>query len=219
MNKNEYYVINLKRRLDRFELFKKNFPLDISKVNKFEAIDGKTLENIPKYFNGLLSGEVGCFLSHKLLWEKILKDKDSEYYVIFEDDAKFSKNFIEDFNNIFNEFIDFDTILYIGGRFTENYKMNRCIKVKNKIVKYDYNKKWVGHDCDRTTHSYIISKKCCELFLENFYQRTKDYHLNNFTFPAVDHYMMDILRLNRKEIYHTYPLLCHSESGSDSDIR
>ena len=214
MNNSNCYVINLKRRPDRFKLFKENYPLDISKINKFEAIDGKLLTSIPKNFKSLNVGEIGCFLSHKLLWEKTLKQKDSDYCIIFEDDAKFTDNFQESLNDIINTNIDFN-ILFIGGRFTTNYKMINCIKVTDKIVKYDYNKKWVAMDCDRTTHAYIISKKCCELLLNYFNIILK----TNHRFPPVDHYIMNVLRSNKKNIYHSYPLLCHCEMISDSDIR
>ena len=138
----------------------------------------------------------------------------SDYSIIFEDDAIFTENFQESFNDIINDTIDFN-ILFIGGRFTINYKMINCIKVTDKIVKYDYNKNWNELDCDRTTHAYIISKECCELLLNNFNKILK----TTQRFPPVDHFIMNILRLNKKNIYHSYPLLCHSELISDSDIR
>ena len=217
MNKTKFYVVNLKRRADRFESFKNNYPLDISKVNRLEAVDGKTLKHIPNYFRKLLPGEVGCFLSHKLLWEKLVQDKESEYYVIFEDDAIYSNNFVEDFNAAFNNFVEFDTILYIGGRSTKNFKMKRCIKVKHNIVKYDYKQKWDPMDCDRGAYGYIIHKNCCKLLLKCFSQLI---HNRKHTFPPVDHYILKVLRANRKEIYHTYPLICHAITNSDdSDIR
>lgn len=219
MIKVKIYVINLKRRSDRYESFCNKYPLDKSKLNKFEAFDGRYIKKIPNYFKSLVSGEVGCFLSHKALWEKLLNDKDVDYYIIFEDDAKFSKNFLENFNNLINEFTHFDSILYLGGRFTESYKMINCIKHTKNIVKYDYNKKWNAYDCERTTHSYIINKNCCNLFIKDFNRRIESYYIKSFSFPPVDHYMTHILRLNKKDIYHTYPLLCHSEIDSDSDIR
>ncbi len=86
-------------------------------------------------------------------------------------------------------------------------------------MKYDYNKKWNAYDCERTTHSYIINKNCCDLFIKDFNRRIESYYSKKFSFPPVDLYMTHILRLNKKDIYHTYPLLCHSEIDSDSDIR
>ena len=214
MNKGKYYVINLERRQDRFESFKKNCPLDIETINKFEAIDGKLLKNPPDNFRNLNKGEIGCFLSHKLLWEKTLEEKDSDYSIIFEDDAIFTENFIEKFNDIINTNINFN-ILFIGGSYVDNYKMTKSIRVRNNIVKYDYSKEWDGDDCNRTTHAYIINKKTCQLLLDTYYKLLE----TNIALGPVDHYIMYILRVNKKDIHHAFPLLCHSNLVGDSDIR
>lgn len=207
------YVINLKRRPDRLKLFKERCPLDASNIKVFEAVDGKALSSFPKNFCRLMVGEIGVWMSHKILWEETIKQTDSNYSVIFEDDAIFSKDFQTSFNDIINTDLDFN-IIYIGGRFTENYKMINCVPVTDKIVKYDYNKTWNRMDCDRTAHAYIISKKCCQLLLDNYNENLKTNHI----FRAVDAWMLDILIENKKEIHHSYPLLCHSP-GDDSDIR
>jgi len=217
------YVINLKRRRVRLESFLKRIPLDTSKVIKFEAVDGKYLPQIraciPTYFQGRLPGEVGCFLSHKRLWEKILQDEDCDYSMVFEDDVKFSTVFVEKFHHVLNDLngkiSEFDTILYIGGRFIEDFKMRNSTKVTDNIVKFDYGASWSSWDCDRTTHAYIISKRFCQLLLNEFHKRLQ---IPGFQFPPVDHYIMQILRLNKKEILHTYPLLCYSDLDSESDI-
>lgn len=194
MDKIKYYVINLKRRPDRFELFKKNYPLDITQIIRFDAIDGKLLDNIPEHFKNLKKSEVGCFLSHLLLWQKILKTSDSEYNVIFEDDPIFSENFYEEFKNLQTMNIDFN-ILYIGGRWIDNFKMKTCVKVNNKIVKYDYNKPWNPLDCDRCTFGYIITKKCCSILLEHFNKIINtDHNLPKNTFRPIDHFILDVLR-------------------------
>ena len=219
MVKTKIFVINLKKRPDRFKLFHKSCPIDISKINKFEAIDGITLKNTPYYFNNLKPGEIGCFLSHITLWKKLINEKNINYYVIFEDDTKFTNGFLEGLNHIFKNFNSFNTILYTGGRFTENYEMKNSINVINNIVKYDYNKKWNPYDCERTTHSYIISKKCCELFLKDFNERIKNDNIKKIFFPPIDIYMTFVLRINKKDIFHSYPLLCYSEIDSNSDIR
>tara|TARA_B100001142_G_scaffold317083_1_gene357611 strand:+ start:23951 stop:24229 length:279 start_codon:yes stop_codon:yes gene_type:complete len=85
--------------------------------------------------------------------------------------------------------------------------------VTDKIVKYDY-KIWDRWDCDRTTHAYIISKKGCQLLLDNY----NEYLKNNRKFRAVDGWMTDMYRQYKKEIHHSYPLLCHVPFISDSDI-
>ena len=61
MNKIKYYVINLKRRCDRLNSFKKNYPLDITQIITFDAIDGRGLNTKPEHFKNLNYGEIGCF--------------------------------------------------------------------------------------------------------------------------------------------------------------
>lgn len=212
-----WYVINLKRRPDRLKLFKERCPLDTSKIKVLRAFDGKTLTSFPHNFKGESAGVVGCFLSHVACWEETLKQKDSNYSVIFEDDAIFSKDFEKSFNDIINTDLDFN-IIYIGGRFEENYKMINSIHVTDKIVKYDYSREdnWNAWDCDRTTHAYIISKKGCQLLLDNYNECLK----NNRKLRCVDGWMIDIFyRKYRTEIHSSYPLLCHSPWVNDSDIR
>ena len=46
MIKVKIYVINLKRRSDRYESFCNKYPLDKSKLNKFEAFDGRNIKKI-----------------------------------------------------------------------------------------------------------------------------------------------------------------------------
>lgn len=209
-----WYVINLKRRPDRLKLFKEKCPLDTSKIKVLTACDGKTLTSYPNNFD-LQRGEIGCFISHVLCWEETLKQKNSDYSVIFEDDAIFSKDFEKNFNDIINTNLDFN-ILYIGGRFEQNYKMINCIHVTDKIVKTDDKKHWNGWDCDRTTCAYIISKKGCQLLLDNY----KDSLKNNIKISiGVDHWILDVLIKNKKDVHHSYPLLCHVPIISDSDIR
>jgi len=224
------YVINLERRKDRYDDFlKKCKKNNIKNIIRFNAFDKNNLKNkngkiisdviytkyqtnIFKNFRNLQFGEIGCFLSHICLWEKQLLN-NNEYIIIYEDDPIFCNNYENKFNNIINKIDKIDTILYLGGRFKANFRMKRCINVCDNIVKYDYNKEWNSSDCDRGTYSYIINKNCSKLLLEN---------LNNpkfFNIP-IDHYMMNVLKKYKKDIYHVNPLIIYSIVNSpDSDIR
>ena len=121
MQKSKIYVINLKERPNRLNSFLNNCPIDKSNINIFNAINGHKLLEMPNYFKNLLPGEVGCFLSHMSIWKKLINDVDVDNYIIFEDDAKFTEKFLEKFNNLINDIIEFEEIIYIGGRFTKNY--------------------------------------------------------------------------------------------------
>lgn len=210
----EKYVINLKKRPDRLAKFTKKCPL--KNVKTFNAINGKLLggELDSIYPNKLNKGEKGCFLSHINLWKKQIKE-DIEYFVIFEDDAIFCENFSEKFEKILNN-LEKSYITYIGGRFIPDFKMKteNCCKINDFLVKEELKgKKYDGWDCDRTTQAYIIHKDCAKLLLDNIANS------KIFRYRPVDHYILQVLRFYKKDIFSSYPLLCYSPLKGDSDIR
>lgn len=103
----EIYMINLKRRPERRlkqEASLKEHGIDCTFV---EAVDGKDLTEKTIVEKGLkflgkyehkydkrrmTIGEVGCFLSHYNIWEKIVKDNQQEV-LILEDDIEFDYDF------------------------------------------------------------------------------------------------------------------------------
>ena len=122
----ECYYINLKSEKSR----SKNVEYQLSKINnihinRFEAIDGKSImNNLNEYddnltkFTKLFSTPkiIGCGLSHIMLSKQILKNHDNKnkYYLICEDDVvinnsdtqdihKFIKDTVENISNIDEE--------------------------------------------------------------------------------------------------------------------
>jgi GR25 family glycosyltransferase involved in LPS biosynthesis len=105
------YYINLDRRPDRYEHFLKeihnhNIPFD--KVQRFEALDGKTYKFSQKEKDMFKRSDfrtqnysakiMGNQLSHYKILEEMIK-KNYEYIIIFQDDVIFRKNFVEYMNN------------------------------------------------------------------------------------------------------------------------
>jgi GR25 family glycosyltransferase involved in LPS biosynthesis len=143
------YVIHLKghdeRRANIEEERKKlgNIPLQI-----FDAVVGADLDinKIVKehdYKSGVeirTTGEIGCFLSHRNLLEKIKNtEKSNGYSIIFEDDFKInSNNFEEDINKIINNLknknLDFDMI-YLGNSYVFNNHGENIIENIHKVDK------------------------------------------------------------------------------------
>ena len=207
------YVINLKRREDRLEKFKNTCPLD--DINVFYGFDGKN--DIHEYTKKLeiRNGEKGCFISHLLIYEEIIKNNEN-YVLIFEDDALFTENFIEKYNNVINDMKNTEIdILYIGGRFTKNFELldGYFNKFTNNIYKHNiYIGRWFNNYHDRTTHAYIISNKCAKLLVETFH------NVNIINIP-IDNWLLKIITENKIQIYNSNPLLCYSPLIGDSDIR
>ena len=103
------YVINLKKNTDRLEKFMKNAKVANVEVERFEAIYGKELDkdhpDIHKYFvenHKLNPGQIGCALSHIKIWLDAIKN-NYKNIIVFEDDAIIPKDFLDKFNNAYNE--------------------------------------------------------------------------------------------------------------------
>jgi len=206
------YVINLKRREDRLEKFKKNCP--INDFNLFYGYDGKNDSHPYTEKLDIKNGEKGCFISHILIYEEIIKNND-KYVTIFEDDAQFTDNFIEKYNNIINDLnkIDID-ILYIGGRFTKDFKLldKYFTQNTNNIYEHNYGNCWNNQNHDRTTHAYIISNKCAKLLIDVF-------NSSEIINIPIDNWLLKTIIDNKIKIYNSQPLLCYSPLIGDSDIR
>ena len=131
---NKILYINLLRRPDRNEHIVKSLEyLELFDIcERVDAIDGKKLtkENIAdnlissegisdaynndqRVYEPLTQGGIGCALSHKRVYEKIVNDKINRC-LILEDDAKFDIDFFSKLNEIEkNVPQDFD-ILFLG---------------------------------------------------------------------------------------------------------
>jgi GR25 family glycosyltransferase involved in LPS biosynthesis len=221
------YLINLKRRPDRLQQFYDNYPFEKTSVEVIYGFDGKNPENENinelRTFHSLLSnnlmpGEKGCFISHLRIYQDMI-DKNIPLAVVMEDDAIFCENFKERMNELVNEMPNDFQILYFGGRFQPEFKMDpaTCHPVSTNIVSYppiQWNQRNPGMH-DRTTHGYIISRALAIWFMEQFRCRTDVTHL------AIDNWMVQMCMDNSVEIkiLSANPLLAYSPWISDSDIR
>ncbi len=169
MNENlfEYYVIHLIDAKDRFENIK-NMEIKLkNKINIFEAINFKLPnkninDDIKIYDNNLklnykptYIGEIGCYLSHYLLYKSLL-NSNYTYTIIFEDDFNIIDN---DINQKITDLLsnvnyDFD-YLFLGYNINTNtnYINNNKLKFSNNLHFIEYNKKVWGF------HGYIINNK------------------------------------------------------------
>jgi GR25 family glycosyltransferase involved in LPS biosynthesis len=230
------YCINLERRIDRWELFKQTKPLEIN-IKRFDAVDAK---NFKKYiienpldelelkigFNcdiiNNTSGVIGCFLSHYRLWKLILNDNnigENELTYIFEDDV----NFVEDwFKKLSNYIIGLNftpNVLYLGGRFFQNFNIPKNILNENfeKITDHIFKFKVLGEPYyfDRTNHAYCISKRGAKLLIlrfENYINRKKTQEL-----VPIDTFMSNLHEIF--EMLDISPHICWSEINFTTDIQ
>lgn len=125
------YVINLDRRPDRYEAFKKEIAkYGIENVERFSAVDGTTImaNNIP-----LLAGEIGVLESHLEIIKKCRED-GVKNVLILEDDVYFSNEMLKLDEYMNNVPSDWDFI-YFGG----NHVYGQPPKyINDKIVKLNF---------------------------------------------------------------------------------
>jgi len=230
------FLINLERRTDRLQQFENRYiPNDFIDLYIKKAVEGEK-PNIP-VVKKLMSGEYGCFFSHYQIW-KYIKENSIPYCCIYEDDVIFSKDYNEKLHLLLKELpMDFN-ILYLGGRFYDNYHSKNVSKVTENIYKHNlspYLKSnkyalekeknmrignrtghWPQNDLDRTTHAYIISLKCAEFLCEQICEKNPIISMNR----PVDHFLMDVLYKKYKlDILNSQPLIAWSPQKGDSDIR
>ena len=205
-------IVNLKKREDRknnvIKIFNEN---NITPYYFYEAIDGKTINltyEIKNLFNGndfnSRKGFIGCALSHYNIWIDLIKDKENNYYVIFEDDILLREEFNENFNKsikFVNKNIENTDFLFMGyHRFNNENDFS--------IINFN-NNNYIGG-----TFSYIITKKGAYKML--------DYISNNGIKHGIDY----LIKINKKlNIYELGSNIVLSEwvkninDSIDSDIQ
>jgi GR25 family glycosyltransferase involved in LPS biosynthesis len=159
----EKHIINLQKDLDqKFQIFDGIYTKNISLENQLDYIK-KFNENIcfENDFRFFLSGQIGCYLSHFTIIEKIMNEKNNnelkyDYTVIFEDDVTYYKNSrpIEKIEKTINDLnsinYDFD-LIFLG-----NLNDNKGINIINNIYYLDEKNNCFG------THALLINNKNIE---------------------------------------------------------
>lgn len=173
------YVINLEKSTDRLNLMKNNFGKHGVKFERFNAIYGRDLtndiidKNVGVLCKNLLCnyGMIGCAMSHIELWKQLLNDNDTDYYIIFEDDAIINSDFvttIEEINNI-KHILDFDILSLYCGPGINCVHLEKVHTLKNGIS--------VGRPVfPLSLTSYIISKKGANKLLSEI--NKIEYHID-----------------------------------------
>jgi GR25 family glycosyltransferase involved in LPS biosynthesis len=126
------YCINLDRRPDRLENFKKEVEkYNLGEFERFSAYDGKGL-NLTNEFN-LKPGEIGIIKSNL----DIIKDAKKNNYktiLIIEDDCVFNDEIIN-FENYFNLLPNDWDMLYMGGNHNTHMGVRPPLVINDKVVK------------------------------------------------------------------------------------
>ena len=126
------FILNLEKRPDRKRKMTDILtPLNI-KYEFVNAIDGNhIIPNLPlkQMFDGNDFGNrkavIGCALSHYMLWQKLLEDKQNDYYIIMEDDFELTPHFKDNFDKI--NFIEKEFLLLGYHMFSKDREKHQHI--------------------------------------------------------------------------------------------
>jgi GR25 family glycosyltransferase involved in LPS biosynthesis len=159
------FVINLTRRPDRLENFKKISEKIGFEYEIFPAVDGKCLDrnslvegrlfriesnDLYKTFDDYFLGQLGCILSHLRLL-KHCRDNNIRNVLILEDDVDFSDEFQSRFDNFTLNFNQEWHMIYFSGSLVET-----------SDVFNSYSKLLTCH----TTHSYAVNSSIYDYLIE-----------------------------------------------------
>jgi GR25 family glycosyltransferase involved in LPS biosynthesis len=168
-----YYLIHCdahEERLSYITKLKEDFNQEITIFKGFDTTHISVDEQIPylqqinsnlkfTHFRYTRSGQFGCYLSHISLMEHIMKNKESDYSVIFEDDVDFEKDTLHsNIEQIIKHNIEFD-ILYLGHNFENGGKNN----IVDNIYNINTERPCLG------THALLINNKNIEKILKANY--------------------------------------------------
>lgn len=172
---NNIHVVNLDRCKDRLIKIHNRLNNLGLKYTRFSATDGKKLSNdfINKNCSYICKNLtcnrslIGCWTSHKLLWQKLINSNEN-YYLIMEDDCvltektiKIIKHLEEQLNNKNCLYKNFDIISLYCNNILPNLG---CNSIKNIADIYDT--KLVIPLYPLSTTCYIISKKGAYILLK-----------------------------------------------------
>ncbi|MBZ7948527.1 glycosyltransferase family 25 protein [Campylobacter sp. RM9929] len=211
-NKIKFLIINLKKAIKRKEYIVnlcQKYKLDYEII---EAVDGKTIDkneylNIVSYDKMLQFhkrelglGELGCSLSHKKCYEKILQE-NIKHAVILEDDAYFDKTLLE-FLQYLDDFPKDLELLLLGHQrqvYNDGFRIESPYsrRFAKKIANYKI-RRLIGRG--NGTYGYFITKNgALKLFS----------HLEKIYLP------IDALTCNEKILntYALFPILIYTHEN------
>lgn len=155
------FMVNLVRRDERRKKMEKNFDLLGMEVEHFAAVDGKTMSEEwikqqgiefmpgfvdPYHDRPMTYGEIGCFISHYMIWKKMIEE-NLELVLILEDDVKFEPYFRGRVANVLvqvkNTKKTFDLLYF--GRKALSHKDESYIDGSTNLVEVGYSYWTLGY--------------------------------------------------------------------------
>ena len=167
------FVINLDKDKYRLEEFDKNMKNNNIKYDRFNAIIGSQVEQreprLTDYCNTFCpDGMKGCALSHRTIWENMVKN-DWKNVMVFEDDALVDDKFDRRVQDVWNHLPKDYDIVYFGCLFgcNDDSIINKLFKKINGIETEKINEFIETSQGTAGIHGYIISLEGAKKFITN----------------------------------------------------
>ena len=161
------YLVNMDRSKDRLEIMQRRLSSLGLEYERVSAVDGSKLSEEEKkcvvspnwrYPYTLTPGEVGCFLSHKKCWRKLVDSKES-WALVLEDDSVFHSKANEYFQS--TEWIP-EGVQLIQFSFAKDTTFSD----KSVVLPNGSHLVRVKHSSPCGTYAYLISREAAEKALE-----------------------------------------------------
>jgi GR25 family glycosyltransferase involved in LPS biosynthesis len=210
------FVINLERRADRLEKFQANHAAFAVGVERWPAVDGRSLQLTPALARLFRPNDffwkkavMGCALSHLGLWWQLANEQaDNACYLVFEDDARClnAPAFMASLNDAMSKAPSDYDILYLGGVLPPNkpgltmvaeafddgpWRRVGANQVFGQMIPTTY-----YHFC---AYAYVISKKCAGKIVEMIKQYD-GYHTSADHMMCNNMYKWNIYFLNDQPV-------------------
>lgn len=166
------YVVNMARSIERRQRIGELLSGMGLTFEFFSAIDGRVTEIIgydnerrmKEKGHSLTAGEIGCFASHRALWEKCVSLQEN--ILILEDDIDLSDNFMEFFEKADALTAKYKYIRLGRGPLKKKpiFGAYYCLDECNNQKPYSLVKYLRGPSC---CHGYVISPTASEKFLRH----------------------------------------------------
>jgi len=172
------YCITCRQTPERTRLAKEHFSARRLNVQFFPGIHGKTFGLPACGSNGMSAGEVGCLLSHYMLWQT-LAYLPHEEVLILEDDAWFETDFPSRFRRAYRDLPEDWQFVFVGAVALEGKPIERLTD-RVGVMRYP---------CG--THAYLVKRSVLPFLLQTNHQALMpiDLQLMANSLPAMKCYM------------------------------
>jgi len=182
---NHSYVINLTHNTERLNTFLTFLPEKFrGDLTIFSAVYGDRCRH-PAWWNAG-SGAWGCYRSHVQILEQVMS-ANLPYYIVFEDDAVFDKNFNYKYDKFIDALpVDWD-MFYLGGQLIHAEEEINAPEYVNPEVYRPYNV--------NRTHCFAVNNKAFTYFYDFLLRRFEDRQWH------IDHHLG---RLHEQKNFNVY---------------